>query len=66
MKHLCHYICFITYINILQSYASVSKMSEVYLDPAQAFKMVLYAEKVNDINLVTFFGKNLHLKCLTR
>ena len=36
-------------------YASVSKMWEAYLEPAQAFKMVLYAGKVNGIKLLSFF-----------
>ena len=46
------------------SYASVSKMSEAYLE---AFKMVLYAEKNHSIKLLTFFlGKKAHLKCLTK
>ena len=48
------------------SYASVSKMSKAYLEPAQAFNMELYAEKVNDINLLTLSAKKFHLKCLTR
>ena len=34
------------------SYVSVSKMSEAYLEHAQAFEMVLYAEKVGCINLL--------------
>ena len=34
---------------------SVSKMSEAYLESAQAFMMVLYAEEVNAIKLLTFF-----------
>ena len=34
------------------SYVSVSKMSEAYLEHVQAFKMVLYAEKVSCINLL--------------
>ena len=35
-------------------------MSESYLEPAQAFKMVLYAERVNGIKLLTFYlrGEN--------
>ena len=33
-------------------YVSVSKMSEAYLEHVQAFKMVLYAEKVSCINLL--------------
>ena len=37
------------------SYPSVPKMSEAYLEPAQAFKMVLYVEKVNDIKLLNSF-----------
>ena len=48
------------------SYASVSKMSKAYLEPAEAFKMELYAETVNGINLLTLSAKKFHLKCLTR
>ena len=33
------------------AYASFSKMSEVYLEPAQGFKIVLYTEKVSSIRL---------------
>ena len=36
---------------------SVPKMTEAFLEPAQAFKMMLYAEKVNGIELLTFFLK---------
>ena len=32
-------------------------MSESYLEPAQAFKMVLYAERVNGIKLLTFYWR---------
>ena len=39
-----------------------SKMLEAYLELSQAFKVVLYAEKVNGIKLLTFFDKKLHLK----
>ena len=37
------------------SYVRVSKMSEAYLEPAQAFKMVLCAGKGIGIKLLTFF-----------
>ena len=47
--------------------ASVSKMSEAYLEPVQGLKMVLYVEQGNDIKLLTFFfGRKLHHICLTR
>ena len=50
------------------SYTSVSKLSEAYLEPAEAFKMVLYAKKLNNIHRAVYFllGKKLHLKCLTK
>ena len=40
--------------------------SEAYLEPAQAFKMLLYAENVNGIEILIFFEKKLHFKYLTR
>ena len=38
------------------------KMLEAYLELSQAFKVVLYVEKVNGIKLLTFFDKKLDLK----
>ena len=38
------------------------KMLEAYLELSQAFKVVLYVEKVNGIKLLTFFDKSSILK----
>ena len=38
-----------------QNLSYVSKISEAYLEPAQAFKMVLYGEKINGMKLLVLF-----------
>ena len=36
-------------------YTNVSKISEAYLEPVQAFKMVFYVDNVNSIKLLAAF-----------
>ena len=46
----------------------VFQKCQTFLEPAQAFKRALFAEKLNGIKMLTFFGKKLlkDVKCLTR
>ena len=46
----------------------VFQKCQTFLEPAQAFKRELFAEKLNGIKMLTFFGKKLlkDVKCLTR
>ena len=67
MKHLCHYICLISYTNILQSYdylvlpfihcylLFVAFSDKIYAPVS--FKIVLKAECIFDFNFLHFHRK---------